>query len=1217
MRSCTPLLAVLALACQDQGIQAVNAPPEAAILSHADGAELLEGSVETFRGTVSDPDHPADQLQASWYLGTDRVCGPLAPDEQGATSCEALVELGDESLTLEVQDPKDAAGSEVITLVVQPTEAPQVSILSPQAGDSFYADQLITFQGLVGDSEDEPDTLLAWWESSLDLVLEVEATPDASGQVLGYGSLSEGEHALELWAEDSHGKTGTASVTITVGPANSAPECEITAPEDGSAGPEGELVTFEALVSDADLAADGLQVSWSSDKDGELGSSTPDSSGAVVFPFADLTLDTHVVTMTVADEVEATCTAAIIYSVGNPPSVTLESPGSGALYNDGDTIAFSATVSDGQDSPEQLALDWSSDLDGGISSQGADSTGQASFTSAALSTGTHSLTLTVTDTDGLYATAVGSFTVNALPTAPTVGIAPDPALTSDDLSATASGSSDPDASGTISYAYAWYEEGALSGASASAVFPASATSKGLSYRVVVTPSDGTGDGATGQAEITVDNSDPVITTPLITPATGVTSTTTLSCSASASDPDGDTPTIGYAWSAGSTSLGTGSGLRLDPAAVAPGDTVSCSATASDDEGATDSASASVNVGNSDPIIDSVTITPSSGINTSSALSCAATASDPDGGSPSIGYAWSTGSTSLGTGSTVTLSSSSVSRGDAVTCTATATDLDGGSGSDSTSVTVGNSAPSIASVSISPGSPSALDTLSCSYSGYSDPDGDADASTYGWTVGSSSAGSGSTLSGAFARGDSVTCTVTPSDGTDAGTALSDTVTVGNAAPSISAMSTSPSSVYTDDRIAVSVSSSDVDGDSVALSYAWTVDGAAVSTSSSLSGVSWFDKHQVVQVTVTPFDGTDTGTSVSSTAITVLNSPPTAPVVSIDPSDPGASHDDLLCEIDTASTDDDGDSIDYGMAWTVDGLSYSAGGGDTGDTGGGWLGPFTTTWSDDSVSGEDTLEDEEWTCSATPDDGDDAGSAGEGSVTILSLVEEICTLEVSDPASDSSTSCSFTPTEAGLLRATMSNPDASLDGIFQVGSSTTGYLYLPTGARSWMYRGPQTEGWSSYDAELNLDSSMGALSLSVSYSTEGGADYTGADSVLVEFVPGEQLSTSGATLIASHSSCATCTTPTTATGTVPAGGRLLVEATSCGSGGGGQAVYADNDADTTNDGRIKIYTGASFICSNPLQSHAIDAGAWDFTLENEDDYWDDNTGTRAFSLYSYLP
>ena len=49
----------LAACTGEQGVKAFNAEPEAEITSHADGAEVLEGYSESFRGAASDPDHAA------------------------------------------------------------------------------------------------------------------------------------------------------------------------------------------------------------------------------------------------------------------------------------------------------------------------------------------------------------------------------------------------------------------------------------------------------------------------------------------------------------------------------------------------------------------------------------------------------------------------------------------------------------------------------------------------------------------------------------------------------------------------------------------------------------------------------------------------------------------------------------------------------------------------------------------------------------------------------------------------------------------------------------------------------------------------------------------------------------------------------------------------------------------------------------------------------
>jgi len=1065
------LAALVAVGCSDQSVTATNASPEALITSHDDGAVVYEGDELTLVGVVSDPDHGATELRATWSLGGAVICEGVTPEVDGSTACVGTAGPDDATVSLAVLDPGGAAGVTSVTLDVVATGAPTVTITAPDPDGTFYSDQGVTLAGSVDDVEDAPQDLAVWWQSSLDGALGAEGTADADGGVETTAFLSQGDHVLTLFARDSTDKTGSDTASVTVGPANTAPSCEILSPEAGSTGAEGALVTFEATASDPDQPADSLAVTWSSDKDGELATGTPTTPGDITLATSDLSLATHTISLVVADEVDATCTAQLTYTVGSAPTVSLTAPTTGDLFNEGDAVTLAAQVSDTEDSPTTLTLSWDSSVDGTLSTQGADSTGLAQVVSGALSAGEHVLTVTVTDSSGMWASALATFTINALPSAPTVSLSPDPATTDDTLIASANGSTDPDGSGTVSYTYAWYEAGSLSSASTGATFPASATTRDLTYKVVVTPSDGTGDGTAAEAELTIQNADPVIATPTITPATGVTTSTTLSCSttatdadgdspaltyawdadgsslgvadsmdlgrhgvavgatitctatatddqtaqvsastavtvdntdptvdsvvvtapadgattsstltcaASATDPDGDTPTLSYAWDNGGTSLGTGSGLTLSSATAAPGDSITCTATATDADGGSATGTDSATVINSAPSVASIAISPSTSVTTSSNLQCSATATDPDGETPTLGYTWDGDGVSLGSGTSLTLDPSTASPGDTITCTATATDGAGDTGSGTAFVTVDNSVPSITSVSISPTSPSTTDTLTCSHSGWSDPDGDSDQSTYAWDVNGTGVGSDTSLTTTLVYGDTITCTVTPYDGTDTGTPGSDSVTITNSSPVVDSLTLDPADPGTDDTVAATVSTSDAEGDSVTVTYAWFVDGVETGhTGTTLDGASWFDKDQTVTVEVTPDDGTDAGATASD-SVTVANSPPGAPTLAITPSTPDVGTDDLVCEVDVDAADADGDAITYVMTWTVDGTAYSSAG-DTGDSAG-WLGAETTTWSDDTVPAEDTSAGETWICTAEPDDGDDVGATATATVTL---------------------------------------------------------------------------------------------------------------------------------------------------------------------------------------------------------------------------------------------
>ena len=91
---------------------------------------------------------------------------------------------------------------------------------------------------------------------------------------------------------------------------------------------------------------------------------------------------------------------------------------------------------------------------------------------------------------------------------------------------------------------------------------------------------------------------------------------------------------------------------------------------------------------------------------------------------------------------------------------------------------------------------------------------------------------------------------------------------------------------DDVAIATVTTEDEDGDSVTLSYSWSVNGDVVPESGhTLDGRVYFDRGDVIWLTVTPSDGVATGEPVMEGPRYVLNTPPAAPTVVIEPEDPG--------------------------------------------------------------------------------------------------------------------------------------------------------------------------------------------------------------------------------------------------------------------------------------------------------------------------------------------
>ena len=157
--------------------------------------------------------------------------------------------------------------------------------------------------------------------------------------------------------------------------------------------------------------------------------------------------------------------------------------------------------------------------------------------------------------------------------------------------------------------------------------------------------------------------------------------------------------------------------------------------------------------------------------------------------------------------------------------------------------------------------------------------------------------------------------------------------------------------------------DGDGDFAVVRYSWYVNEALLDTTASyLDGnEGWFEKGDTVKAWMRGYDGIEEGKGPAYT-VTVLNTPPDAPVVSV-----SQTTGSVVCVVGTESEDPDGDPISYSMTWQVDGVA--------------WTGGTTTgTWVGDTVASEDTAPGETWTCTAVPHDGEEVGASGSADAVI---------------------------------------------------------------------------------------------------------------------------------------------------------------------------------------------------------------------------------------------
>jgi len=352
----------------------------------------------------------------------------------------------------------------------------------------------------------------------------------------------------------------------------------------------------------------------------------------------------------------------------------------------------------------------------------------------------------------------------------------------------------------------------------------------------------------------------------------------------ATDPDGDT--VSYSGSplpSGATLNSSTGAFSWTPGFEQAG-TYSVTFTVTDSAfpQKSDLETVSIHVANTNrpPSISSVSISPTTAYESTTLTATPSGWADADGDPPGYNHQWKKNGSNISGATTSTLTGSYFSKGDAITCQVTPWDgTDAGTPVVSNSVTIRNSPPSISSVSISPTTAYESTTLTATPSGWSDADGDSPGYNYQWKKNGSniSGATTSTLTGSyFSKGDTITCQVTPWDGTDAGApVVSNSVTIRNSPPSISSVSISPTTAYESTTLTATPSGwADPDGDPPGYNYQWKKNGSNISgaTTSTLTG-SYFSKGDVITCQVTPWDGTDAGTSVLSNAVTILDDPRT--------------------------------------------------------------------------------------------------------------------------------------------------------------------------------------------------------------------------------------------------------------------------------------------------------------------------------------------------------
>ena len=747
------------------------------------------------------------------------------------------------------------------------------------------------------------------------------------------------------------GSTGSASVTI----ANTPPVVStLTLTPDPAY--ETDLLTCTPTTADVDGDPVSAQFTWSVDgTDPGVSSDTLDGRS-----FDRGQAITCTVAPSDGEDTGAPMTSNTVIISNTAPSVdSVEITPDPAVTGDTLTCTY-AGFADDDDDGDASTFGWTID---GVAA-GTDASLSGGFTNGSV------VECTVTPHDGLDAgtPSIASITIaNTPPVLDAVTLGPDPAYEADTLTCAPGATSDVDGTTAFTYTYAWSVDGADPGET-SATLDGSSFDRGQVVFCTATPNDGDDDGAPVDSNpVTIANTIPAVTDVAISPDPAG-AEDTLTCSWTFHDDDADTDASTVSWTVNATPAGTGPTLSGGLGQVG-GDLVACTVTPNDGTVPGTEETASITIVNTPPVLDSVSLTPAVAFETDTLVCAPGDTSDADGNPFDYRFAWSVDGSDPGV-TTPTLDGTWFDRDQVVTCTVTPTDgEDDGTPVTSDPVTISNTAPGIDTVSIGPNPAQAADTLTCSYTGYADVDGDPDASTFAWTVDGVSAGTTSEISGSYVGGSVVTCTVTPHDGDDAGLPITDSITITNTPPVLDSASLTPDPAWEEDILTCTPgTTTDIDGDEVTWLYTWSVDGNNPGAVGQTIDGGSFDRDQQVACTITPFDGSQPGAPVTSNTVTISNSAPSIASVTIQP-DPATAEDPLRCN-PIGYSDADGDADASEFEWAINGAVAGTG-----------------RFLDGGYVRDDVV-----TCTVTPHDGDNPGTPVSAAITIANGAPSLASVDL---------------------------------------------------------------------------------------------------------------------------------------------------------------------------------------------------------------------------------
>ena len=516
-----------------------NQNPICSIVGPIDGASTISGEATSLDADVSDPDVGPELVQVRWESDIDGILSEGLASDEGAADLDVRLTDGIHNLTFIAVDETGASCEASVSHVVG--SAPMVTFNSPADGSTLNEGSDIVFSVTVGDAETAADALSIEWTDGAGTVLSTDAA-DASGiATFTATDFAPGDHTVTITATDADGFSQSASITITVNAAPSAPVVSLSpvSPDASS--------DLEAIIDVASVDPEGSAVSytyeWSVD-----GAPSAASTSSTLPASATQRGENWSVNVIPNDGMMDGAGAGANVTIANAAPVASAvaiNPDPASISDD---LVCNATGSDSDGDALTWSYGWT--IDGADAGETSNTLASGAFTKG------QEIICSATPNDGFedgapMASAAISIN-NSAPTIDAVAVTPSPATSADSLTCDVTAS---DADGdSLSYTYAWQVDGVDAGVSTATLLPSKFARDSVVSCTASVSDDGVDFVSETSASTTILNSAPDMDSVSITPAMP-TVADDLTCVASGTDHDGDSLSYTYAWTVNGASAG--------------------------------------------------------------------------------------------------------------------------------------------------------------------------------------------------------------------------------------------------------------------------------------------------------------------------------------------------------------------------------------------------------------------------------------------------------------------------------------------------------------------------------------------------------------------------------------------------------------------------------------------------------------------------------------